>query len=122
MWRDSLWRLAAATAGPVAGFAHLEPLRHIPDITQLSGAEAATLGEVLARVTAALKTATNADLIYVTVFGERIAHLHFNLAPHQAGDPLTGGPGMLIPGTSDLPAGEHTAVINAVRARVQLSR
>jgi len=35
-----------ATCGPITGFAHFEPLRHIPDITQLDGDEAATLGQV----------------------------------------------------------------------------
>jgi hypothetical protein len=50
--RDSLWRLAVATAGPIAGFAHLEPLRPIPEITQLDGDYAATLNEVLAYVRA----------------------------------------------------------------------
>jgi len=28
-----------------------------------------------------LKLSTGAELIYVNVFGERIAHLHLNLAP-----------------------------------------
>ncbi len=59
-----------ATAGPIAGFAHLEPLRHIPEITQLDGDEAATLGEILAHVTRALKLATNVELIYLNVFGD----------------------------------------------------
>ena len=51
-----------ATSGPIAGLAHLEPLRHIPDITQLDGDEAATLGQVLAAVTRALKLSTDAEL------------------------------------------------------------
>jgi len=118
VWRDPLWRLAVATAGPIAGFAHLEPLRHIPEIAQLDGDEAATLGEILAHVTRALKLATNAELIYLNVFGGRIPHLHFNLAPHRAGGPLTGGPGMLAPGTPDLPAGDHAEVLKTIRTHV----
>jgi diadenosine tetraphosphate (Ap4A) HIT family hydrolase len=121
VWRNHLWRLAVATSGPIAGFAHLEPFRHIPDITQLDGDEAATLGPVLTAVTRALKRSTGAELIYVNVFGERIAHLHFNLAPHRHGGPLTGGPGMLAPGTLDLPAAEHAEAFNTIRTRLQTS-
>ncbi|MGE0599152.1 MAG: HIT family protein [Dehalococcoidia bacterium] len=102
MWEDGLWRLTTSLVAPVAGFSYLEPKRHIPDITTLDGPEAETLGLVLARVTSALKQATNAELVYVNVFGERVAHLHFNLAPHTKGDALTGGPGMLAPG-ADIP-------------------
>lgn len=98
VWQDPLWRLSLVEAGsPVPGFGHLEPIRHIPFLTELDGPEAATLGPVLARITRALKQVTDADLVYVYVFGERVAHLHFNLAPHRAGDALIGGPGLLRP-------------------------
>src|SRR3954471_22551906 len=95
VYDDGLWRLSVVCAGPVAGFAHLEPHRHIPHITDLDGVEAATFGPVLARVTTALRTAVGADLTYAYVFGERVAHLHVNLAPHIAGDALVGGPGLI---------------------------
>jgi diadenosine tetraphosphate (Ap4A) HIT family hydrolase len=72
----------------VAGFAYLEPKRHVPHITDLDGAEAATFGPVLARCTAALKDATGADVVYIYVFGDGIPHLHLHLAPHRKGDGL----------------------------------
>jgi hypothetical protein len=53
LWEDDLWRLSAVLQGPIPGFAHLEPRRHIPYITDLDGAEALTLGSVLAAVTSA---------------------------------------------------------------------
>lgn len=68
-----------------------------------------------------MKLATGADLVYVNVFGERIAHLHFNLAPQRIGGPLTGGPGMLVPGTLDLPAVEHAEAFTAIRLLLQAS-
>ena len=95
VWRDELWRLTVSLAAPVLGFSYLEPVRHIPHITDLDGAEASTLGSTLARVTSALKTESGADLVYVNVFGDRVAHLHFNIAPHREGDALAGGPGMM---------------------------
>jgi diadenosine tetraphosphate (Ap4A) HIT family hydrolase len=88
VWRDDLWRLTMSLESEVAGFAYLEPHRHIPHITDLAGREAASLGTVLARTTAALQAATDAELVYIYVFGGGIPHLHLHLAPHRAGDAL----------------------------------
>jgi diadenosine tetraphosphate (Ap4A) HIT family hydrolase len=88
VWEDSLWRVTTATSGEIVGFSYLEPKRHIPHITDLDGAEAGTFGQVLARTSNALRTATRSDLVYVYVFGGGILHLHVHLAPHREGDPL----------------------------------
>lgn len=92
---DELWRLSVVPHGPVPGFAHLETRRHIPYITDLDGAEGATLGSVLAAAAQVLRDAASADKTYVYVFGDHVPHLHFNLAPHRTGDALVGGPGLL---------------------------
>jgi diadenosine tetraphosphate (Ap4A) HIT family hydrolase len=115
VWQDDLWRLSVVRRGPVAGFAHLEPHRHIPHVTDLDGAEATTFGPVLARVTAALRAAAEAELTYAYVFGERVPHLHVNLAPHTDGDALVGGPGLVRPGAAEVPRETHDAVAGAVR-------
>jgi diadenosine tetraphosphate (Ap4A) HIT family hydrolase len=115
VWEDDLWRLSAVLQGPIPGFAHLEPKRHIPYVTDLDGPEALTLGPVLARVTAALTAAAGADLAYVYVFGDRVAHLHLNLAPHRDGDALRGGPGLLDPDAQPADAATHAGVADAVR-------
>jgi diadenosine tetraphosphate (Ap4A) HIT family hydrolase len=88
VWEDPIWRLTMATEGEVAGFSYLEPKRHVPHITDLEGDEARTLGSVLSRVTRALKEATDAEVVYVYVFGGGIPHLHLHLAPHRDGDAL----------------------------------
>ena len=88
VWEDALWRVTISVESEVPGFAYLEPKRHVPHITDLSGQEAATFGPVLARTTAALRDAANADLVYVYVFGGGIPHLHVHLAPHREGDAL----------------------------------
>jgi diadenosine tetraphosphate (Ap4A) HIT family hydrolase len=88
VWRDDLWRLMTSIESEVLGFSYLEPLRHIPHITDLDGPEAATFGAVLGRVTSALKEATGAELVYIYVFGGGIPHLHVHLAPHRDGDAL----------------------------------
>lgn len=118
IWRDSLWRLTTSLVAPVAGFSYLEPIRHIPSITELAGQEAASLGATLAWVTAILREQTAADLVYVTVFGERVAHLHFNLAPHRAGDALQGGRALLAPGAAPLPRAELEALASSLKDRL----
>jgi diadenosine tetraphosphate (Ap4A) HIT family hydrolase len=114
VWADEHWRLSVVLRGAVVGFAHLEPHRHIPFITDLNGPEAATLGAVLARVTAVMRTATAADKVYVYVFGDRVPHLHFNLAPHRPGDALIGGPGLIQPDAREADPTEHMAAATAI--------
>jgi diadenosine tetraphosphate (Ap4A) HIT family hydrolase len=118
VWEDELWRLSVVLQGPVPGFAHLEPKRHIPYVTDLDGAEAATFGVVLARVTAALRDAAAAPMTYAYVFGDHVAHLHVNLAPHRPGDALVGGPGLLRPDAAEADVAEHRAVADAVSRRL----
>ena len=89
VWSDHLWRLTTARVSEVAGFSYLEPRRHIPSIVDLDGEEASTLGAVLARSSSAIREATGADLVYVYVFGDSVPHLHFHLAPHRDGGPLS---------------------------------
>ena len=90
VWGNDLWRLTTARVAEVAGFSYLEPRRHISDITQLSGDEAATFGEVIASASNAIKDATGADLVYIYVFGDSVPHLHVHLAPHRHdGSPLS---------------------------------
>lgn len=88
VWRDRLWRLSMSTSGYTPGFGYLEPLRHVPNIEDLDGEEATTLGPTLARAARALKQAAGAERVFVYVFGGGIPHLHLHLAPHVTGDAL----------------------------------
>jgi len=88
VWQDAHWRLTVSLSSEVAGFAYLEPKRHIRHITELDGPEAATFGPAMARSTQVLKEATGAELVYVYIFGGGIPHLHVHLAPHRSGDGL----------------------------------
>lgn len=89
VWSDSWWRLTMALKAEVAGFSYLEPRRHVPHLEDLDGEEAARLGPLLARVSKALKTAAESELVYLYVFGGSIAHLHLHLAPHRSADALS---------------------------------
>ena len=119
VWEDDLWRLSVVLRGAVPGFSHLESKRHIAFITDLDGDEASSLGEVLARSTRSLRRATAADKVYVYVFGDRVPHLHFNLAPHVDGDALVGGRGLLKAGTPDIATTSHLATAVAVAAALR---
>lgn len=90
VWENEHWRLSTSIGpgDPTPGFSYLEPKRHIPHITDLDGEEAASFGAVISRCTRALRRATQAELVYVYIFGGGIPHLHVHLAPHRAGDAL----------------------------------
>ena len=61
----------------IPGYNNVYPTYKVPKIG----------GQNYEYLTAALKAETGADLVHVHIFGERVAHLHLNLAPHVAGDP-----------------------------------
>jgi diadenosine tetraphosphate (Ap4A) HIT family hydrolase len=88
VWEDDHWRLTVSLFAEVPGFSYLEPKRHVPHITDLDGDEAQTFGIVMGRVTSALREVTEAEVVYVYIFGEGIPHLHVHLAPHRVGDAL----------------------------------
>ncbi|HXY83634.1 MAG TPA: HIT family protein [Candidatus Saccharimonadales bacterium] len=86
VWSNERWRLTMSTYRAVRGFCYLEPRRHIPHITELDGTEAAEFGLTLAKAARAIKSATNAKLVYVNIYGDHVPHLHVHLAPHTEGD------------------------------------
>ncbi|WP_162918232.1 HIT family protein [Taklimakanibacter deserti] len=88
VWRNDLWRLTLSLDAEVLGFAYLEPIRHIANIAELDGPEAASFGATIAKVSRVLKAATAAEIVYVYIFGDDVAHLHAHLAPHRRGDAL----------------------------------
>jgi diadenosine tetraphosphate (Ap4A) HIT family hydrolase len=116
VWRDELWRLSTSVIAPILGFSYLEPLRHIPFITDLDGPESASFGPTLAAVTSLLKEQAEADIVYALMFGDHVAHLHVNLVPHRVGDAVTGGAGLLNPEAPPLPTTEHDAFVERLRA------
>jgi diadenosine tetraphosphate (Ap4A) HIT family hydrolase len=108
VWSDDFWRLTSARVGELAGYSYLSPRRHIPHITDLSGPEAETFGEVVALASNAIKDATGAELVYLYVFGEGVDHFHAHLAPHrEPGSPLISDPIKGAKHMTHLPTGEE---------------
>jgi diadenosine tetraphosphate (Ap4A) HIT family hydrolase len=116
VWQDDLWRLSTSVVTPILGFSYLEPIRHIPYISDLDGPEAESFGPTLARITGLLKGLTDADIVYALMFGDHVAHLHVNLVPHRRGDGLTGGSQLLDPASPALAPDVQEAFVARLRA------
>ena len=131
VWRDDGWRLSMPRSGNTLGFAYLEPIRHIPYLADLDGAEAASFGPAIARASRVLREATGGALVYAYVFGGGIAHIHVHLAPNAPDGVLntelisgrvehrklaSGATEMISLDHPELPMDEIAGVIERVRA------
>jgi hypothetical protein len=65
--------------------------QHIPYVTDLDCDKAVSLGQRW-RVSRLPSRRSRTHTWCVNVFGERVAHLHFNIAPHRDSDALSVGP------------------------------
>jgi diadenosine tetraphosphate (Ap4A) HIT family hydrolase len=77
------WRLAHAFGTPMPGWLVLLPLRHLTDVGELTAAESAELGSLLAAGSRAVRAVTGCAKTYVAMFAEKdgFAHTHFHLIP-----------------------------------------
>ncbi|MGI8417217.1 MAG: HIT family protein [Nakamurella sp.] len=84
--QTGLWRLAHAFGTSVAGWLVLVPLRHITSIGELTAAEGAELGGLLADASRAVEPVTGCQKTYVAMFAEKdgFGHVHFHLIPRAA--------------------------------------
>jgi diadenosine tetraphosphate (Ap4A) HIT family hydrolase len=75
--------------GSVAYLGHLfvEPRRHAPEMADLTGAEAASMGLWCSRASLALREVAGAEHVYVAVIGDGVPHLHIHLLPRFPGTP-----------------------------------
>lgn len=69
------------------GLLFLEPKRHITGLEELTDAESRRIGELITRLSKALKVSTGAEHIYLFVLGHHVDHLHFWLIPRYLGTP-----------------------------------
>jgi diadenosine tetraphosphate (Ap4A) HIT family hydrolase len=80
------WRVAHAFGTQLPGWLVVLPRRHVTVLDELTSAEQAELGPLLAAVTAALREITHCDKSYVALFAEAegFAHIHFHVVPRMA--------------------------------------
>lgn len=63
----------------VPGWMVIAPVRHVEQWDDLSPPDRKELGELIGKVAEALRSATDAEKIYVNVFAEVVAHLHVHV-------------------------------------------
>lgn len=106
------WDVAHAFDTPVEGWTVLVVRRHITRLSQLADDEAAELGPLVTRVSAALETVTGCEKTYVAQFAEHPSHPHVHVHVIPRAPDLD--PGFLGPRIFGLP-GE---VEDQVRSRL----
>jgi diadenosine tetraphosphate (Ap4A) HIT family hydrolase len=79
------WRLAHAWSA-LAGWLVVISQRHVEELADLTGEEAAELGQILQRASAALRAVTGCVKTYIVLFGEQpgFEHLHVHVVPRMA--------------------------------------
>ena len=73
--------------GAYRGWLVVEPMRHVPDLGDLTDDEAARIGWLANRSSRALKDVLGAEHVYAFVFGDGVPHLHVHLAPRYPDTP-----------------------------------
>jgi diadenosine tetraphosphate (Ap4A) HIT family hydrolase len=89
------WRVAHAFGTRLPGWLVVLPRRHVTALDQLTSAEQAELGPLLAAVTAALRDIIQCSKTYVAMFAEAegFEHIHFHVIPRKDDlDPAFRGP------------------------------
>lgn len=74
-------------SGVYLGWLIVEPRRHVTSLSALTEAEAVELGTTLKRIDAALRSALDAEHVYVKLMGDAVPHLHLHVVPRYPGTP-----------------------------------
>ena len=86
---ENEWWNVAHHAGPWTdpGELIVKVRRHCESLSELTPAEAASLGPVLRAAVAAVERAVQPERVYVACWGERVRHVHFFLLPRTRTSP-----------------------------------
>ena len=91
IYQTERWDVAHSYNTALAGWTVLVLRRHIEALDELTTAEAAELGDLIRRVSIALKMVTGCAKTYVVQFAEAAEHphVHFHIIPRMADQPDT---------------------------------
>ncbi|MFK0020480.1 hypothetical protein [Streptomyces sp. NPDC090798] len=81
LMRTGHWGVSTHPALPAPGWVAVQTLRHTEGLADLDGAEAAELGPLLARLSAAVTRVTGSHRVYTYSLGEGSPHTHVLLGP-----------------------------------------
>ena len=120
--RTAHWDLVHSYNTSLPGWLVLVARRHVAAIDELSDAEAAELGVLLRRVSAALRAVTGCAKTYVVQFAEQAEHphVHFHVIPRMTDQPAERrGPGVF--GYLGVPEAERVGEeqMNAIAAAIR---
>jgi diadenosine tetraphosphate (Ap4A) HIT family hydrolase len=109
---------ALPEGGQVPGWFVVAPARHVEQVDALRAEELASLGPLVAEVAAALRRETPCEKVYVSIFAERLPHLHVHVIARPPGIPaeLLGPRLFLAAGRAE--GREAEALAERVRARL----
>jgi diadenosine tetraphosphate (Ap4A) HIT family hydrolase len=79
--RTGHWGVSMHPAMPVPGWVAAQTLRHTEGLARLDGAEAAELGPLLSRLSAAVTRVTGSERVYTYSLGEGCPHTHILMGP-----------------------------------------
>ena len=122
IYRTPGWDVVHSYNTALPGWLVLVTRRHIESVDQMNDAEAAELGVLLRRVSAALRSVTGCVKTYVIQFAEhpQHPHVHFHVVPRMADQPETyRGPGIFgyMSGPPEQYVGEERMNEIAMRVR-----
>ncbi|MBE3565399.1 MAG: HIT family protein [Thermogemmatispora sp.] len=69
------------------GYLMIEPLRHAPELADLTVEEAQAIGLLMSRLSRVLKEVLKAEHVYAFVLGDHVPHLHLHLVARHPGAP-----------------------------------
>ncbi|HEV7976872.1 hypothetical protein [Amycolatopsis sp.] len=81
--RTGHWGVSPHPAMPVPGWVAVQTIRHTEGLADLNDAEAAELGPLLSRVSAAVTRVTGSERVYTYSLGEGCPHTHVLVGPPQ---------------------------------------
>lgn len=99
------------------GWVTVETRRHIPELGDMTDAEAERFGWLVARLSRAILAATGAEHVYAFVLGHGVPHLHLHLIPRYPGAPREYW-GVRVDEWPDAPHGD-AAQIDALSVRIR---
>lgn len=89
-WTDGTWLVRHhAHPAPLAGWFLLDSVRCVRNAADFDPAEAASFGQVLQRVTRAVREACEVPRTYTIMFGEGAPHLHAHIVPRNPAEPAS---------------------------------
>ena len=86
-WQDEHWSVGPHLTTQAPGWTVAYLRRHAPGLTDMTQAELESMGPALARAAGAIEAETDAERVYLVLFGENIPHVHVVLIPRGADVP-----------------------------------